>query len=99
MMEAPFDKIRGWAFDRNLVEGSNPAAQLIKLREEVQELADAITSDDTPEFIDAIGDCIVVLTIMAAQQGYFVEHCIASAYEQIKDRKGRMENGIFIKET
>ena len=91
--------IREWAMDRNLIDGSNPAAQMIKLREEVQELADAIANDDDFEFADAIGDCFVVLTIMAAQKDFFVEDCIESAYEQIKDRKGKMVDGIFVKEA
>lgn len=93
------DLIRQWAIDRNLIDGSNPAAQMIKLREEVNELADAIANDDDAEFQDAIGDCFVVLTIMAAQKDFFIEDCIAGAYEEIKGRKGRMVNGIFEKEA
>ncbi len=91
--------IREWAMDRNLIDGSNPAAQMIKLREEVQELADAIANDDDSEISDAIGDCFVVLTIIALQKDFFVEDCIEWAYEQIKDRKGKMVDGIFVKEA
>ena len=93
------DLIRQWAIDRNLIDGSNPAAQMIKLREEVNELADAIANGDDDEFQDAIGDCFVVLTIMAAQKDFFIEDCIAGAYDEIKDRKGRMVNGVFVKEA
>lgn len=93
------DLIRQWAIDRNLIDGSNPAAQMIKLREEMNELADAIANDDDAEFQDAIGDCFVVLTIMAAQKDFFIEDCIAGAYEEIKDRKGRMIDGVFVKEA
>lgn len=93
------DLIRQWAIDRNLIDGSNPAAQMIKLREEVNELADAIANDDDAEFQDAIGDCFVVLTIMAAQKDFFIEDCIAGAYDEIKDRKGRMIDGVFVKEV
>ena len=93
------DLIRQWAIDRNLIDGSSPAAQMIKLREEVNELADAIANDDDAEFQDAIGDCFVVLTIMAAQKDFFIEDCIAGAYEEIKDRKGRMIDGVFVKEA
>ena len=93
-----FALIRQWAAARNLIEGSTPDRQLVKLFEEVEELEEAIIKDDREEYIDAIGDCVVVLTIMAAQRGLNIENCIGSAYEQIKDRKGRMENGIFIKE-
>lgn len=94
-----FDLIRRWAAARNLIQGSNPAAQLTKLFEEANELADAVADGDRAEFIDAIGDCIVVLTIMAAQEGLNVEDCIAAAWEQIKDRKGKMVDGIFVKDA
>ena len=93
-----FDKIRRWAAARNLIQGSSPDRQMVKLVEEVQELEAAIAADDRSEFIDAIGDCIVVLTIMAAQRGTNVEDCIEAAWQEIKDRKGQMVDGVFVKE-
>lgn len=94
-----FDLIRRWAAARNLIQGSSPEQQLPKLIEEVEELAESIERDIRDDFIDAIGDCIVVLTIMAAQEGINVEDCIDAAWEEIKDRKGRMVDGIFVKEA
>lgn len=41
---------------------------------------------------------IVVLTILAAQNGLRFDDCAYAAYHKIKDRKGRMENGVFIKQ-
>lgn len=93
-----FDMIRKWADDRNLIEGATPQAQMLKLTEEVGELAHGVARDDLGEVRDAIGDAVVVLTILAAQFGMNIEGCIASAYDEIKDRKGRMVDGIFIKE-
>lgn len=94
-----FDNIRRWAAARNLIQGSTPIRQMEKLAEEAQELEDAIRNNDLDEYKDAIGDCIVVLTIMAAQRGINVEDCIAAAWEEIKDRKGKMVDGIFVKEV
>lgn len=93
-----FELITRWADNRNLIEGATTHAQMLKLTEEVGELAHAIARNNTPKAIDAIGDCVVVLTILAAQLNLSIQDCIAAAYEAIKDRKGRMENGIFIKE-
>lgn len=93
-----FSEIRNWALDRNLVTGSTPSVQLNKLMEEVGELASGINKRNTEVVLDSIGDTIVVLTIMAAQYGIEVEKCIAMAYDTIKDRKGRMVGGMFIKE-
>lgn len=94
-----FNRIRSWAQDRNLIEGSDNKSQFLKLLEEVGELSHAIQKNDDDEFTDAVGDVIVVLTIMAAQRDIAVEDCIDAAWEQIKDRKGRMVDGVFVKEV
>lgn len=93
------DLIRQWAEDRNLIEGSDLKSQFVKLIEEAGELANAIGKKNDIEFADAIGDMFVVLTIMAAQNGMMIEDCIDAAWQQIRDRKGKMVDGIFIKEA
>lgn len=93
-----FQAIESWANDRNLIEGATPQAQMLKMTEEVGELAHAVARSDKEKAKDAIGDCVVVLTILAAQLGMDIEDCIEAAYIEIKDRKGRMVDGIFIKE-
>ena len=93
------DLIRKWATDRNLIEGSDIKSQFVKLIEEAGELANAIAKHDYAEFADAIGDMVVVLTIMAAQNGMQIEDCIDGAWQEIKDRKGKMVDNIFIKDA
>lgn len=94
-----FNKIREWAHDRNLIKGSTPEAQFEKLVEEaVIELHKAIRLKDKELFKDAIGDAGVVLTIMAAEEGLTFEECLDHAYNEIKDRKGKMVDGVFVKE-
>lgn len=93
-----FELIRKWATDRNLIAGASTHAQMLKMTEEVGELASAIAKGKTDLVLDAIGDCAVVLTILAAQYESSIEECIEGAYQEIKDRKGRMVNGIFIRE-
>ena len=93
------DLIRQWATDRNLIEGSDIKSQFVKLIEETGELANSIAKKNDIEFADAIGDMVVVLTIMAAQNGMMIEDCIDAAWQQIRDRKGKMVDGIFIKEA
>lgn len=93
-----FDKIVNWAEERNLITGATTQAQMLKMTEEVGELAAAIARKDEKLAIDAIGDCVVVLTILAAQIGVTVESCINHAWNEIKDRKGKMVDGVFIKE-
>lgn len=93
-----YDAIESWAHDRNLIDGSNSRAQLIKLGEEFGELCAALARDNATDILDAIGDMVVVLTIIAAQQESSLSTCAQLAYDEIKHRKGRMVDGIFVKE-
>ena len=93
------ERVTQWAKDRNIISGTTPKDQFGKLKEEIDELYGAICENNLPEIVDAIGDCSVVLTIIAAQCGLAVEQCQEAAWEEIKDRKGRIINGTFVKET
>lgn len=94
-----FDNIRAWAEARNIIGGCTTRDQFLKLSEEVGELAQAILKDDDAEFVDAIGDIVVVLTILARQHGTSIERCVEAAWNEIKDRKGRIVNGTWVKES
>lgn len=149
-------KIEQWAEDRNIIKGSKPIDQAMKLFSEFGELADNVGKGR--DCRDDIGDVFVVLTIMAKQteseiniltlpslenlslKQYVIElgfslnnfvfacdtageedgnldiaimsliriahlhnvtlqECVQIAYDDIKDRKGLMHNGVFIKES
>ena len=101
-----FDHIRGWAAVRGIYDSGDMKTQLVKLQEEIGELARSILKEDKAEFIDAIGDCVVVLTNLSELGAVHykdthisIEKCTASAYDVISKRKGKMFNGTFIKET
>jgi NTP pyrophosphatase (non-canonical NTP hydrolase) len=94
-----FELIRKWASDRGIYDEGNSHTQYVKLMEEAGELAEALLKNDKYETKDAIGDMVVVLTNLAALEGMAIENCIDSAYNEIANRKGKMENGTFVKET
>jgi NTP pyrophosphatase (non-canonical NTP hydrolase) len=94
-----FDLIRQWADERGIYKNGDTRTQYLKLIEEAGELSRAILKEDSAEFVDAIGDMVVVLTNLAALEGIKIEDCIASAYDVIKSRKGKMVNGTFVKES
>ena len=94
-----FDSIRDWADKRGIYDSGDTKTQFVKLMEEVGELGKAILKDDKDEFVDAIGDCIVVLTNLSHLGGFDVEHCISSAYNEISNRTGNMVNGTFVKDA
>ena len=93
-----FDKIRLWANDRGLYDGGDPKTQALKLVEEVGETCRSILKEDANGMIDGIGDCVVVLTNLAELIGPPIEQCIDAAYDEIKDRTGKMDNGTFKKD-
>jgi NTP pyrophosphatase (non-canonical NTP hydrolase) len=92
-----FDKIREWAGAKGIYENGDPKTQYIKLQEEAGELAKAILKNDKGEIIDGLGDCVIVLVSLSHLLGLKLEDCINIAYLEIKNRKGKMVNGTFIK--
>ena len=93
-----FDLIRKWAEDRGLYKGGDTKTQSLKLVEEVGEICRAILKDNHSDIEDGIGDAVVVLTNLAELQGTSIEACIERAYNEIKDRTGKMDNGTFKKD-
>lgn len=93
-----FDPIRAWAEAKGIFAKGNLKTQTLKLQEEAGELAKAVIEQKSEEIKDAIGDCVVVLTSVAAFAGFSIEDCINSSYNVIKDRTGRIENNTFIKD-
>lgn len=164
-------KIEQWAEDRNLIKGSTPQKQMLKLMEEFGELCSGIAKNKQEVIKDSLGDCTVVMIILKKQLGIGgyefdkleekfempetstianccldfaihygslarhigmvdrfglgiypanivfdlircygsilaiaktekikIKECLEFAYEQIKDRKGKMVDGVFVKE-
>ena len=94
-----YDLIRVWAKEKGIYDKGDSKTQYVKLMEEAGELAKALLKNDKPEIIDAIGDMVVVLTNLAKLENLLIEDCVVSAYDVIKNRKGKMIGGTFVKET
>lgn len=93
-----FQSIRDWAKEKGILDKGNSNVQIVKLLEESGELAKGVLKNNEDEVKDAIGDCVVVLTNLAALRGYTIEECINSAYNVIAKRTGKMVDGTFIKD-
>ena len=88
--------IRQWHQDRNLIDGSTDKDQYLKLIQEAGELSDSICKGK--DIRDDVGDMLVVLINILTRNNLTLSECLAVAYDDIKDRKGKMVDGIFIKE-
>lgn len=91
------EQIEGWAIDRKL-HIADPSKQTIKLGEEFGELCQGMVKSNFDQVIDSIGDMYVVLTILSMQLGVDLGYCAQVAYDEIVDRKGKMINGVFVKD-
>lgn len=89
-------QIKQWHHDRNLIDGATDKDQVCKLIQEVGELSDNVCKGK--DIRDDIGDIIVVLINIAERNNVGLTECLEQAYNDIKDRKGKMVDGIFIKE-
>ena len=89
--------IKRWATDRNVTKGDTKS-QMVKLLEEAGELAEGINKNKQDLIIDSIGDVYVVLVILCMQLELDIKDCIKAAYDEIKDRNGKLVNGLFVKE-
>ena len=88
--------VEKWAYDKGLNK-ANPKDQYLKVAEECGEIAAGLARADRDAIIDAIGDTVVTLIILAQQMGWTLEECLQAAWGEIKDRTGEMRNGVFVK--
>ena len=97
MEEINYEKLIGqWHRDRNLIDGSTDKDQYMELIQEAGELSDSLCKGK--DIKDDIGDMMVVLINIMVRNNLTMDECLSVAYNDIKDRKGKMVDGVFVKE-
>ena len=96
-MQDLIEKVNKWFEDRNLIEGSTDKDQVLKLMQELGELSDHACKGE--DIRDDLGDMLVVMLNIMKRNNYSISECLQIAYDDIKDRKGKMVDGIFVKES
>ena len=91
-------RVENWGHSKNLIHKDNVRQQMLKVVEEVGELSAAILRKDENKTIDSIGDAFVTLIILSAQLDINPNFALEQAYNEIKNRTGRTQNGTFIKD-
>ncbi len=91
-------KVNEWAIDKGL-DAANPADQFMKIVEEIGEVGQAYTREQPENLKLELGDVLVTVIIFALQNGIDPAEALDLAYNKISDRKGKMRNGVFIKEA
>jgi NTP pyrophosphatase (non-canonical NTP hydrolase) len=98
-MDEMVANVTAWAQERGLLDRENVPKQMLKIMEEVGETASAILKNDSAKIIDGIGDSFVTLIVLSKQLGLEPSHCLEVAWNEIKNRKGKMVDGTFVKES
>lgn len=81
-----------------IVSADNAKTQFMKVTEELGELAEGINKDKPEQVKDSLGDVLVTLILLAEDLGLNLLDCLNSAWNEIKDRKGEVKDGSFVKE-
>jgi NTP pyrophosphatase (non-canonical NTP hydrolase) len=94
-IETLIPSIEAWANARGI---TSPQSQLLKFFEEGGELASALLKNKEEEEKDAVGDVLVTLIIYCKLRNINLAECLSLAWEQIKNRTGKTQGGIFVKD-
>ena len=93
-------RVELWSEERGILKNSTSQVQFLKAVEEMGELARGLAKSRPEEVKDAIGDVVVCLINLAAIEGTSLKECVNLAWEEIKDRRGYLnEQGVFVKEV
>lgn len=87
-----------WFNSKDLIKVENSAKQFMKINEELGELSSAIIKDDRDAEIDAFGDVLITLIGLSFMRDLNLVKCLDIAWNEIKDRKGKVVDGSFIRE-
>ena len=106
-MQELIGKVEQWAKDKGIDTAESWQPQIEKIAEEVMEYRDELSKNGNlkgehiylaNDEMTEMGDILVTLIIMAQQRGYELYDCLEMAYAKIKDRKGKVIDGTFVKE-
>lgn len=90
--------VEEWAKEKRL-DKAEPEKQMLKVIEEVGEVGASLARNNENDLRDGIGDVVVTLIILAMQNNMDLYECLNQAYSEIKNRQGKMINGVFVKEA
>jgi NTP pyrophosphatase (non-canonical NTP hydrolase) len=96
--EQQADKVSIWAWKKGLHKVSTPLIQHDKMVEEVGELRDEIVKGDVKAIEDELGDVLFTACVQAELWGLDPTVCLAKAVAKVTGRKGKMVDGLYVKD-
>ncbi len=104
-METLIKKVTDWGNSKGIIKRNyldQSIKQLEKMEEEVNELREEIVINQAHSMHDVkleLGDVLVTAIMLSANLDTSLQECLQLAYDKIKARTGKTENGIFIKDN
>lgn len=94
--EMLIENVQQWGKDKGFKDAR---AQFMKVVEELGETAEAYDKHYPDKLIDSIGDLQVTIIMFAMLAGVDYKAALEEAWNEIADRKGKMIDGVFVKES
>jgi len=93
-------QVLDWAAEKGIFDNSTPIAQMSKMKEEVEELDEEVLLNDKSliRIKGELGDVLVTAIIQAHLHGLSLAACLRQAHDKITKRKGKLVDGVFVKE-
>lgn len=92
-------QVIGWAEEKGIFDKADVKSQLLKTYEELGEVTNCVLKNKSvEETMLELGDVYVTLILVADMLGTSMSDALDAAYHKIKNRKGRMVDGVFVKE-
>ena len=96
-----------WGEIRGLHMTMDLRPQLVKLTEELGEIAAGVARNDHERILDGVGDLLAVLiqfgavhskSVGAIAPETYLEECLGFALQEILHRKGQTRDGVFVRD-
>ena len=100
LFEELADAVFRWGIEKKLTSANGVSAikQIKKLKEEVNELKDALEKQSEEDVLLEAGDVLVVLMNICRLRGFDLVEALRRTYIKISQRKGEIKDGVFVKE-
>ena len=84
MEKTIFDKIVDWSTERNIIAAGKPSGQVLKVMEEMGEIAGGVAHNKLDLIKDAVGDVLVIMTNVAKMYGVEPSSVISFDYVELE---------------
>ena len=88
-------QVENWGISKNITNPENTKSQLLKVVEELGELAGDVNKRRDPT--DSLGDVLVTVILTAKCLGITLTDALEHSWNIIKDRTGETVDGAFVK--